>query len=66
MCDAFDAMLSRRPYSPPLPVEDALAELRRNSGTQFDPLVVGAFTLVVAARGSMATLLRGAGDAAAA
>ncbi len=66
VCDAFDAMLSRRPYSPPLPVEDALAELRRNSGTQFDPLVVGAFTLVVAARGSMATLLRGEDGAAAA
>ncbi len=47
VCDAFDAMLSARPYSPPLPLEHALGELRRNAGTQFDPLVVGAFTLVV-------------------
>ena len=47
VCDAFDAMLSARPYSPPLPVEHALSELRRNAGTQFDPLVVGAFSLVV-------------------
>jgi two-component system cell cycle response regulator len=28
-CDALDAMLSRRPYKPPLPLEEALAELRR-------------------------------------
>ena len=47
VCDAFDAMLSARPYSPPLPLEHALGELRRNAGTQFDPLVVGAFSLVV-------------------
>jgi diguanylate cyclase (GGDEF)-like protein len=47
VCDAFDAMLSARPYSPPLPVDHALSELRRNAGTQFDPLVVGAFSLVV-------------------
>jgi two-component system, cell cycle response regulator len=47
VCDAFDAMLSARPYSPPLPVDHALAELRRNAGTQFDPLVVGAFSLVL-------------------
>jgi diguanylate cyclase (GGDEF)-like protein/putative nucleotidyltransferase with HDIG domain len=47
VCDAFDAMLSARPYSPPLPVEHALSELRRNAGTQFDPIVVGAFSLVV-------------------
>jgi two-component system cell cycle response regulator len=50
VCDAFDAMLSTRPYSAARPVEDALAELKRHSGTQFDPLVVGAFTLIVAER----------------
>ena len=50
VCDAFDAMLAARPYSPPLPVDHALAELRRNAGTQFDPLVVGAFSLVVEER----------------
>ena len=66
VCDAFDAMLSRRPYSPPLPVEHALAELRRNSGTQFDPLVVGAFTLVVDERGSLADLIGRTNDVAAA
>ena len=59
-------MLSRRPYSPPLPVEDALAELKRNSGSQFDPLVVGAFTLVVGSRGAIPEFARDADDAAAA
>jgi hypothetical protein len=43
VCDAFDAMTSTRPYSEAIPVPDALAELRRCSGTQFDPDVVKAF-----------------------
>jgi putative nucleotidyltransferase with HDIG domain len=41
--DAFDAMISLRPYRPPLSVGTALAEIERNSGTQFDPSVVRAF-----------------------
>jgi response regulator RpfG family c-di-GMP phosphodiesterase len=38
--DTFDAMTSDRPYRKALPVEMAFAELRRCSGTQFDPEVV--------------------------
>jgi HD-GYP domain-containing protein (c-di-GMP phosphodiesterase class II) len=41
--DAFDAMISERPYRPPLSVRGALAEIQRGSGTQFDPDVVRAF-----------------------
>jgi HD-GYP domain-containing protein (c-di-GMP phosphodiesterase class II) len=41
--DAFDAMISLRPYRPPLSVRTALAEVERNAGTQFDPAVVRAF-----------------------
>jgi HD-GYP domain-containing protein (c-di-GMP phosphodiesterase class II) len=41
-CDAFEAMVSRRPYRAPLTVEDALAELVAAAGTQFDPAVVSA------------------------
>jgi putative nucleotidyltransferase with HDIG domain len=41
--DAFDAMTSNRPYRAPLPLQGALAELRRGAGTQFDPTVVRAF-----------------------
>jgi HD-GYP domain-containing protein (c-di-GMP phosphodiesterase class II) len=41
-CDAFSAMTTDRPYRKALPVEDAIAELRRCSGTDFDPEVVEA------------------------
>jgi HD domain len=43
VADAFDAMTSNRPYREALPEEEALAELRRNAGTHFDPRVVAAF-----------------------
>ena len=41
-CDALHAMTSDRPYRRALTREDALEELRRNAGTQFDPGVVKA------------------------
>jgi HD-GYP domain-containing protein (c-di-GMP phosphodiesterase class II) len=43
VADAFDAMISVRPYRSPLPVSSALAELEEGAGTQFDPGVVRAF-----------------------
>jgi HD-GYP domain-containing protein (c-di-GMP phosphodiesterase class II) len=39
-CDAFNAMTTDRPYRAALALDDALAELRANRGTQFDPRVV--------------------------
>jgi diguanylate cyclase (GGDEF)-like protein/putative nucleotidyltransferase with HDIG domain len=41
-CDAFHAMTSDRPYRSAMPAADAVAELRRHSGSQFDPEVVDA------------------------
>ena len=41
-CDAFNAMTTDRPYRAALPEEQALGELAKNSGTQFDPVVVEA------------------------
>ena len=41
--DAFDAMTSARSYRMALSQQYAIAELRRNSGAQFDPEVVDAF-----------------------
>jgi len=41
--DSYDAMISRRPYRSALSSEDAREELRRASGTQFDPRVVSVF-----------------------
>lgn len=43
VADAYDAMITARPYRSPLPREEAMAELRRCSGTQFDPIVVESF-----------------------
>jgi len=41
--DAFDAMTSERPYRAALSTEAALAELKRCSGSQFDPRIVDIF-----------------------
>jgi HD-GYP domain-containing protein (c-di-GMP phosphodiesterase class II) len=43
VCDAYDAMISPRPYRSPVSHEAAIEELRACSGTQFDPLVVETF-----------------------
>ena len=48
VCDAFDAMTTERPYREPIAEEEAVAELRRCGGTQFDPMVVEAFCRVLA------------------
>jgi diguanylate cyclase (GGDEF)-like protein len=48
VCDAYDAMTSDRPYQRSLGHDEALAELRRCAGTQFDPDVVDAFCRVSA------------------
>jgi diguanylate cyclase (GGDEF)-like protein len=45
--DVFDAMVSDRPYRAGRTVEEAIAELRRCAGTQFDPAVVDALVRVV-------------------
>lgn len=37
ICDAYDAMISERPYRKSMSVEQAVEELKKNSGTQFDP-----------------------------
>lgn len=42
VADAFDAMTSDRPYRDAMSAARALAELRRNAGTQFDPRAVEA------------------------
>jgi two-component system, cell cycle response regulator len=47
VCDAYDAMVSDRAYRPALSHVAALAELRRCSGTQFDPQVVRAFIAIL-------------------
>jgi two-component system, cell cycle response regulator len=55
VCDAYDAMLSRRPYKEPISSDNALAELRRCAGTQFDPLVVETLTQLCQGFATLAT-----------
>ncbi|QDS87626.1 Cyclic di-GMP phosphodiesterase response regulator RpfG [Rosistilla ulvae] len=50
--DSFDAMISDRPYRKGMSIADAIAELRRCSGTQFDPELVQIFVEVLEARGA--------------
>ena len=47
VADAYDAMLSPRPYAPVLTPEEARAELARVASTQLDSLVVDAFLNVL-------------------
>jgi two-component system, cell cycle response regulator len=48
VCDAFDAMTTDRPYRSPVSESEAIEELRRCAGTQFDPMVVEAFCRALA------------------
>ena len=47
ICDSFDAMTTDRPYRKALSFEESVAELKKCSGTQFDPQVVEAFLRVL-------------------
>jgi len=44
--DVFDALISKRPYKDAWPLDRALAEIKAQSGTQFDPSVVESFLAV--------------------
>jgi putative two-component system response regulator len=60
VADAFDAMVSSRAYRGALSIDDALAELRRCAGSQFDPGLVTLFSARVAReREAVAALLPG-------
>jgi HD-GYP domain-containing protein (c-di-GMP phosphodiesterase class II) len=57
--DAFDAMVSSRPYRKGLPLEEAIRRLNESSGTQFDPNVIKSFIPI--AESEMSSVLEAVG-----
>jgi diguanylate cyclase (GGDEF)-like protein len=49
VADAFSAMISKRHYSEPLSREQALKEIKKNAGTQFDPQLTEIFINIMLA-----------------
>ncbi|HTL69818.1 MAG TPA: HD domain-containing phosphohydrolase [Candidatus Eisenbacteria bacterium] len=49
--NAFEAIITGRPYRDRSSLEDAMTEIHKNSGTQFDPRVVEAFDRVIKREG---------------
>jgi putative two-component system response regulator len=47
VADVFDALTQQRPYKPAWPLSDAVAEVERQRGRQFDPRVAEAFLRVM-------------------
>lgn len=47
ICEAFDVMVSSRPYKRILLLEEAITEPQRYSGTQFDPALVAIFVEIL-------------------
>jgi len=54
VADAYDAMVHSRPYREALTVQEAVTELRRSSGGQFDPAVVNGLVRIIEAEGLLA------------
>jgi putative two-component system response regulator len=51
LADAFDALTHKRPYKKPWTVKEAVAEVQRQAGKQFDPKIVKAFSGLQATKG---------------
>jgi HD-GYP domain-containing protein (c-di-GMP phosphodiesterase class II) len=49
-CDAYNAMITARPYREPMSEDAAMSDLQAGSGTQFDPDVVEALVTVLSER----------------
>ncbi len=53
LVDAYEVMTSGRPYRDPVSSEEAIEELKRNAGTQFDPELVEVFVGIYEEKGEL-------------
>jgi len=58
VADAFDAMTSDRPYRSAMSVKEAIDEIKRSAGAQFDPVVVTAFLKTAEIAATQARILQ--------
>jgi putative nucleotidyltransferase with HDIG domain len=58
VADTFDAMTSERPYRPALSIQEAVEELKRHSGTQFNKEVVEKFLMILTRKGVLKAIDR--------
>ena len=56
VADVFDALTQKRPYKSAWPIADAIAEIDRQRGKQFDPVIVDAFLRIVESRDTHVTM----------
>lgn len=60
--DAFDAMISSRPYRRGRPVSEAIAQLEEGAGTQFDPVLTPAFIRIATSEAASVFEATGSSD----
>ncbi len=53
ICDAFDALVSDRPYRQGMSLKEAMAEIKAGAGSQFDPVITDVFLKMVKAKYSV-------------
>jgi putative nucleotidyltransferase with HDIG domain len=58
VADAYDAMTTNRHYRKAMDLSDAIEELKRNAGIQFDPQIVEAFLQIILKEKDFASLIR--------